>query len=270
MVPLWFRLGARVRGPATLVGLLGVLVGLLGEVVLPDRWPTALTVVLTVGGLVAIVIGLVLSFLPGAPRIAARSLRSPVTGRWLAINSPTSRVPSHGTHAYGQTFAIDLAYEPEPGSRPVFGRGRVFRPPEEFPAFGQPLRAPADGRVVAVRDTARDHRSRSTWPAWGYLMLEGMVRELLGSRQVLGNVIVLDIGRGAYAALVHLQRGSVTVRPGDVVHRGDRLARCGNSGNSSEPHLHFQLMDHPNAFLAAGCRSPSPTFRTTSPATSRR
>jgi murein DD-endopeptidase MepM/ murein hydrolase activator NlpD len=80
----------------------------------------------------------------------------------------------------------------------------------------------------------------------------GMVRELLGPGRVLGNHVVLDLGGGVYAVLAHLRRGSVRVRPGDRVATGQQLAECGNSGNSSEPHLHFQLMDHPSVLLAAG------------------
>jgi murein DD-endopeptidase MepM/ murein hydrolase activator NlpD len=143
-------------------------------------------------------------------------------------------------------------HEPEPGARPVFGHGPAFRPPQDFPSFGQPLLAPADGQVVAVRDMARDHHSRSTWPAYAYLLVEGMVREATGSRHVLGNYVVIDLGQGAYAALAHLQRGSATVRPGQRVRRGEVIGRCGNSGNSSEPHLHLQLMDHRWPFVAAG------------------
>jgi murein DD-endopeptidase MepM/ murein hydrolase activator NlpD len=85
-----------------------------------------------------------------------------------------------------------------------------------------------------------------------YLVLEGMVRELLGPGRILGNHVVLDLGGGVYAALAHLRRGSVLVRPGDRVAAGQPLAACGNSGNSTEPHLHFQLQDHPSVLLAAG------------------
>jgi murein DD-endopeptidase MepM/ murein hydrolase activator NlpD len=50
----------------------------------------------------------------------------------------------------------------------------------------------------------------------------------------------------------HLRRGSLTVRPGDRVRAGQPIARCGNSGNSTEPHVHFQLMDGPDLDAARG------------------
>jgi murein DD-endopeptidase MepM/ murein hydrolase activator NlpD len=69
---------------------------------------------------------------------------------------------------------------------------------------------------------------------------------------VLGNHVVLDLGKGVYAVLAHLQRGSVSVSPGQRVRRGEVIGRCGNSGNSTEPHLHFQLQDHRVPLIAAG------------------
>lgn len=252
-LPLWFRSGARVRGVATLAGFLGLVVGVVGALALPEsRFPDTFTSILCLGGVALLVLGAALTFAPVAPRIAARSVAPPVAGRWCALNSPASRAPSHGTHGYGQTFAIDLVYEPEDGARPTFGEGQAFRPPEDFPGFGQKVLAPADGRVIAVRDGARDHRSRSTWPAIASMMVEGLVREVAGSRYLLGNHVVLDLGDGSYATLAHLQRGSTAVLPGQQVGRGEVVGRCGNSGNSSEPHLHFQLMDHPWFFIAAG------------------
>ncbi|MGH3910561.1 MAG: M23 family metallopeptidase, partial [Pseudonocardiaceae bacterium] len=50
----------------------------------------------------------------------------------------------------------------------------------------------------------------------------------------------------------HLQRGSARVAAGAVVRAGQHIADCGNSGNSTEPHLHLQLMDHPRVAVAAG------------------
>jgi murein DD-endopeptidase MepM/ murein hydrolase activator NlpD len=211
-------------------------------------------------GLPLWVLGMVLTFLPVKTAVAPQHILSPVAGRWTADNSPANRTPSHYTTAFGQTFAIDLVYEPEPGARPAFGQGPAFRPPADFPAFGEPVRSPVAGRVVGVRQGARDHRSRSSRGAYAYMMIEGMVRELAGSRFVVGNCVVVEAredngGRGlggVYAVVAHLQRGSATVRPGDEVRAGDVVGLCGNSGNASEPHVHVQLMDHRWPIVAAG------------------
>jgi murein DD-endopeptidase MepM/ murein hydrolase activator NlpD len=195
---------------------------------------------------------MVMTFLPVKTTIAPHRIVPPVSGRWSAVNSPTNRTPSHYTNAFGQTFAIDLVFEPRPGARPAFGRGPAFRPAADFPAFGEPVRSPVRGRVVDVRTGARDHRSRSSWAAYAYMMIEGMVRELAGSRFVVGNCVIVEADDGVYALVAHLHRGSATVRPGDEVRAGDVVGRCGNSGNSSEPHVHVQLMDHRWPVVAAG------------------
>ncbi|MCK7625426.1 M23 family metallopeptidase [Streptomyces sp. RS10V-4] len=179
----------------------------------------------------------------GAPGARPLAVAPPVTGRWKALNSPADRIPSHGTRAYGQTYAIDLVAEPEPGARPAFGWWPVARRSEDFPAFGMPLTAVADATVVRADDRQRDHLSRTSWLALGYLFLaEGLVRTLGGARRMIGNHVVLDLGGGTYALYAHVRRGSLAVRPGDRVRAGQVLGACGNSGNSTEPHVHFQLM----------------------------
>jgi murein DD-endopeptidase MepM/ murein hydrolase activator NlpD len=191
---------------------------------------------------------------PAAGRRAAIDVRPPVAGRWTALNSPASRTPSHGTHAYAQTYAIDLIHEPDP-ARPRTGLAGwpLARRPAAFPGFGQPVLAPADGTVVRVSDWQRDHWSRTSWLALAYLLVaEATVRELTGPGRVLGNHIVIDLGDGAYALLAHLRRRSALVTAGQRVRAGQPLAACGNSGNSTEPHVHFQLMDRPGVLLGAG------------------
>ncbi len=182
---------------------------------------------------------------------SAVTIRAPVSGRWHALNSPADHVPSHGLNAYGQTYAIDLVGEPREDSRPPMGWWPLALPPERFPGFGEDVLAPAAGTVVRTHDRARDHWSRNSWPGYVLLLAES-VRELAGPSWILGNHVVIDIGGGVYAALAHLQRGSIRVRPGDAVAAGEPVGRCGNSGTSSEPHLHFQLMDHPRVVLADG------------------
>ncbi|MFE9661756.1 peptidoglycan DD-metalloendopeptidase family protein [Streptomyces sp. NPDC005955] len=211
----------------------------------------------------------------GQPAREPVEVAPPVIGRWTALNSPADKVPSHGTHGYGQTYAIDVVAEPEPdripddrpadrtgdptgppaeGLRPAFNwLWPLVRRPDAFPAFGAPLLAVADGTVVRASDTQRDHLSRTSLPMLAYLMLvEGMARAMVGPTRVTGNYVILDLGDDTYAMYCHLRRGSLKVRPGDRVRVGQVLADCGNSGNSTEPHVHFQLMDSPELDAARG------------------
>ncbi|GAA1466552.1 M23 family metallopeptidase [Nocardiopsis exhalans] len=175
----------------------------------------------------------------------------PVSGEWTAVNSPADKVPSHGVRGTGQEYAIDVFVD---SGRPlVDGWWPVTRRPDDgFPAFGQPILAVADATVVHVSDGQRDHRSRNSYPGLLYLFGEGCVRAFGGVHRIFGNRVVLDLGGGVYAAYAHLKRGSIEVAEGDRVTAGQRIGLCGNSGNSSEPHLHFQLMDHPEIPRATG------------------
>jgi hypothetical protein len=175
----------------------------------------------------------------------------PLSGEWVAVNSPADKVPSHGTRENGQAYAIDVFVD---SGRPlVDGWWPMTRRPDDgFPAFGRPVLAVADATVVHVSDGQRDHRSRNSWPGLVYLFLEGFARSIGGAHRIFGNHVILDLGDGVYAAYAHLKRGSTEVAAGDRVTAGQQIGLCGNSGNSSEPHLHFQLMDHPEIPLSAG------------------
>jgi murein DD-endopeptidase MepM/ murein hydrolase activator NlpD len=111
---------------------------------------------------------------------------------------------------------------------------------EDYYAYGAPVTAPADGTVVTVKDTLRDHPNpgseRVEWRTWS----------------IVGNYVVIEHDNGEYGTMAHLREGSTTVAPGDEVSRGDVVGECGNSGMSTEPHLHFQVQDHSNVWIAAG------------------
>jgi len=235
------RLAARLRLPVAGAGGLATLAGL----GLDDTR-------LLLAGVPVLVAGLLLYFRVGAVRAAPVAVRPPVSGRWEALNSPADRVPSHGLHAYGQTYAIDFVHVPEGEERRWDGWSPRARRAEDFPGFGLPVVAPCDGTVVHVGDGARDHGGRTSWPLLALWFAESALRELAGPGRLLGNHVVIEVAPGVHALVAHLRRGSVTVRPGERVRAGEQIATCGNSGNSTEPHVHFQLMDLARPALAAG------------------
>lgn len=235
-----------------LVVLVHVITGNFVELPYPSWWG-----VIPAAGFVAATVVLGLSarrHRAGAEVPAPVEVAPPVTGRWSAMNSPADKVPSHGTHGLGQTYAIDIVAEPEDGARPAFAwLWPIARGNKAFPAFGAPLLAVGDATVVHAEDGQRDHLSRNSLLAYLYLfVVEGVGRTVGGARRVVGNHIVLDLGEGTYAVYAHVQHGSLGVRTGDTVRAGQVMARCGNSGNSTEPHVHFQLMDGPDLDTARG------------------
>jgi hypothetical protein len=97
-------------------------------------------------------------------------------------------------------------------------------------AYGASIHAAADGRVTAIQDGIAEnvpHSPRMATP--------------INIKTIAGNYVIEDLGGGRYALYAHLIPGSVRVKPGDHIIQGQVIGRLGNSGNSSEPHLHFQV-----------------------------
>jgi hypothetical protein len=162
------------------------------------------------------------------PVIDAVALDSPVRGDWYVGSGGRSVLLNHHYPLAQQRDAVDISIA-HPGAA-------VSSDPRTFPAFGQTVYAPADGAVVAVQDQFPDlpvGASDRVHPA--------------------GNNVVLQIGRERYVLMAHLQQGSVAVTVGQQVRRGEPLARVGNSGNTSEPHLHLQVQSGP-ALMTADSR----------------
>lgn len=167
----------------------------------------------------------------------------PFTGRWLVQNSPASRVPSHGTHQFATSYAIDFVPVTETGRTAPITFGSLVRPEpaDRFPGFGRPVLAPVDGIVVAAHDGEPDHPAYRGLPSIAYALTQRR-RAAAGWVALAGNHVLIETGT-AIVALCHLQRGSVSVRAGQQVTVADVLGGCGNSGNSTEPHLHVQAID---------------------------
>jgi hypothetical protein len=178
----------------------------------------------------------------------------PGAGRWLVQNSPARRVPSHGTELFGTRYAIDLVGVDERGRSAPRSLGALVatEPPELFTGFGRHLLAPIAGEVVAVHDGERDHEARrSPFTLLPYALGQAS-RVRQGVPAIAGNHVIIARADGVCVALVHVRMGSIRVRPGERVAVGSPLAECGNSGNSTEPHVHLQATDHAEMASARG------------------
>lgn len=165
-------------------------------------------------------------------------------GSWLAGNGPArasghrrALIPINGASAIAQRFAIDYVM--------INGEGKTFTGDrlknESYGAEGVEAIAVADGIVVATKDSIPENIPGPASRAVPITL------ETVG-----GNHVILDIGDGRYAFYAHLQPGSLRVKIGDRVKKGATLGLVGNTGNSTEPHLHFHLADGNSPLGAEG------------------
>lgn len=181
---------------------------------------------------------------------AGIDLDYPFHGRWLVQNSPANRVPSHGTTIFATAHAIDFVPVDEADRSAPFTLTSLMmaEDPERFVGFGRSLLAPASGTIIAVRDREIDHRAHRGFPSLGYAATRSR-RLRNGWPSLAGNHIVIDVA-GVYVVLCHLRQGSAEVTVGQSVQLGEPVAQVGNTGNSTEPHLHVQAIDHPDPHRA--------------------
>jgi len=164
------------------------------------------------------------------------SMSLPFEGFWKVMNGGIDKPTSHSWNIMSQRYAYDFIYYGEDGKAYV----GTSRKAESYYAFDQDVLAPADGTIIKVRNDIRDHVSAGT----------GAI-DLL-TRDMRGNYLIICHGEHVYSLIAHLKKNSCTVRQGDVVKRGQVIGKCGKSGHSTQPHIHFQVQDHPNFYLAIG------------------
>jgi len=173
------------------------------------------------------------------------AISAPLRGdHWLAGNGPSNTsghrramIPIDGHAAIAQRFAIDWVR--------LRDDGKTFHDDEKdnknYLAYGNDALAVADGIVTEVKDGIPENvpgiNSRAV----------PITLETVG-----GNHVILDIGGGHFAFYAHLQPGSLRVKLGDKVRRGQVLGLVGNSGNSTEPHLHFHIENGSSPLGAEG------------------
>jgi len=180
----------------------------------------------------------------------------PFAGRWLARNSPARRVPSHGSDLLGERYAIDFIAVDDrcrTADRRDWRTVLATEPVERFFAYGRPILAPTDGVVVQVHDGEIDHVGRRSQLTLVPYVLGQPARLRQGVAAVAGNFLIIAMRNGGtFAAVAHLRAGSIRVVAGDEVTAGQHVADCGNSGNSTQPHVHVQVMDSPDLTVARG------------------
>jgi hypothetical protein len=159
---------------------------------------------------------------------------------WMAVNGPSdtsshrrSILPYEGKSYIAQRYAIDWA-QLFPDNQLLHGDKLVNH---NYSSYGQTIYAVADGTITEIKDGIPEN-------------VPGDSRAVEITLQTVGgNHVIEKIAEGVYATYGHMQPGSIRVKQGDRVRRGQILGLVGNSGNSTGPHLHFQLCDA-NSILA--------------------
>ena len=158
----------------------------------------------------------------------------PFTGKWTVFNGGVKNNLLHGG-SVSQKYAYDFIIANNEG-KSFEGNGRSV---QNYFCYDKEVIAPADGTVVKVRKKSKD------------TFVDG-VAAYCDSLDLRGNYIVIKHHDKEYSLIAHLAPNSITVNVGDSVKQGDIIARCGNTGNTSEPHIHFQLQTGKSFFLSAG------------------
>ncbi len=179
--------------------------------------------------------------------------RAPVNGRWFVVAS--GDVSQHHRWVVSSEYALDIT-RMNADMRTYTGDGTHF---PDYITFRQPIVAVADGVVVATRNDREENEATLRQPgeafdAYMQRVVETQQATIMqgGFDAVAGNYVLIRHASGEHSLYAHLHQGSVRVNVGDTVTAGAQIAEAGSSGNSTEPHLHFQLIDGPDLNAARG------------------
>ncbi len=176
----------------------------------------------------------------------------PLSRTWNVSNATN---PS-GTHRWGigQEFAYDLVKVDSEGNP---GTGDETKP-ESYYAYGQEVSAAADGVIYEVRDGIDDTPLAQFADADSSVVMKRLneyqtkLKQQYGVRGTEGNYIIINHGNNEYSVMVHLKKNSIRVKRGDSVKQGQVIAQVGQSGLSTEPHLHFEVVSDPDPLKQRG------------------
>jgi len=158
-------------------------------------------------------------------------LALPFRGAWSVFwGGDTLELNQHVTQP-SQRRAADLVIRGADG-KTHRGDGKKN---DDYLAWDQDVLAAADGKVTMAIDGVPENEPGTLNPYFA-----------------LGNAVLVEHGPKLYSLYAHFRPGSLRVKSGALVKRGQVLGKCGNSGNSSEPHLHFHLQDGPLTWKSWG------------------
>lgn len=158
------------------------------------------------------------------------ALQLPFDGPWFVFWGGRTVAENYHAAAPDQRFAYDFVVRK--GGSSHQGDGAQL---EDYYCFGRPIYAPGAGTVVGAASDLPDQPIGTT-----------------DAQNALGNHVIIDHGNGEFSFLTHLREGSVKVAPGDEVEVGAPIGACGNSGNTSEPHLHYHMQTDAVFYGGAG------------------
>lgn len=163
----------------------------------------------------------------------ANTYRMPINEEWFTFWGGANELVNYHYAVENQRYAYDLIIRK--GGSSFDGDPKDN---QSYYAFGKKVVAPLDGVVAQVENDIRDNTPTVD----------------TNENKPLGNHVIIEHENGEYSMLAHFQHGTVEVEKGQEVSAGEVLGLAGNSGNSSEPHIHFHVADSPNWREAASIR----------------
>lgn len=173
--------------------------------------------------------------LPDAKSYEPKILYSlPFQDSWNVANGGVDRETSHSWNISNQRYAYDFYIEIN--GKTFCNSGKAVT---DYYCYGKSILAPADGIVVEIKNLFND------------TPIPDEPEALCSASDIRGNYIVIKHSEHEYSTIAHIKKDSFYVKVGDHVQRGQQIACCGNSGNTSEPHIHFQIQQGKSFLFSA-------------------
>lgn len=163
----------------------------------------------------------------------AAEYRLPFEGRWFVMAGGDTLNVNHHMVEISQWFGVDLMKTGGPTNRSITkGSGQKL---EDYYSWGQPVLSPVDGIVRKIHDGDPDNRIGAS-----------------DKNNAFGNYVVIEASPKEFVYLAHFQKGSIAVKENEKIKAGKPLGKCGNSGNTSGPHIHIHVQSQLKRYSGRG------------------